>query len=176
MELYGERGYEQTTVAAIAERAGLTERTFFRHFADKREVLFAGGDALQEALLSAVDKAPDSLAALDAAAAGIEAIAVLLPDRAVAQHRQAIIDANPELRERELIKMASLSNALATALHNRGLTEPSASLTAEIAIAAFKNAFERWVDKTNQLGLQELIQQAFVAVKALSAEAQPASR
>ena len=60
MELYLERGFDQTTVAEIAERAGLTERTFFRHFADKREVLFAGAGALQELLVSAVAGAPDS--------------------------------------------------------------------------------------------------------------------
>jgi AcrR family transcriptional regulator len=176
MELYSEHGFEQTTAAAIAERAGLTERTFFRHYADKREVLFAGADALQDALLSAVEEAADSLVALDAAAAGIEAIGALLPDRAVAQRRQAIIAANPELQERELMKMASLSDTLASALRGRGLTEPSAGLTAEIAIAVFKNAFERWVEETNQPELQELIQEAFAAVKALGAEAQPASR
>jgi AcrR family transcriptional regulator len=107
--LYAERGFEQTTVAEIAERAGLTERTFFRHFADKREVLFAGASALQEALVTAVESAPGSLAPIDAAAAGIEAIAALLPERATAQRRQAIIAANAELRERELIKLASLS-------------------------------------------------------------------
>jgi AcrR family transcriptional regulator len=174
MELYAERGFEQTTVAAIAERAGLTERTFFRHFADKREVLFAGADALQDALVTAVEEAPDFLVALDAAVAGIEAIGALLPDRAVAQRRQAIIAANSELQERELIKMASLSDTLARALRGRGLSEPSASLTADVAIAVFKNAFERWVDHTNQLELQELIQQGFAAVKALSAEPSPA--
>ena len=73
MELYAERGFEQTTVAEIAGRAGLTERTFFRHFADKREVLFAGAGALEELLVSTVAKAPAGLAPIEVAAAGIEA-------------------------------------------------------------------------------------------------------
>jgi AcrR family transcriptional regulator len=171
--LYSERGFERTTVAEIAARAGLTERTFFRHFADKREVLFAGAEVLRDALVSAVAEAPDSLPALDAAAAGIDAIGALLPERAFAQRRQAIIVANSELQERELIKMASLSDTLATALRSRGVSEPSAGLTAEIAIAVFKNAFERWVDESNQLELQELIDEGFAEVRALSAEPVP---
>src|SRR5512133_392884 len=131
--LYAERGFENTTVAAIAERAGLTERTFFRHFADKREVLFASSGALQEALVSAVADASDALAPIDAAAAGLEAAGAQLPDREQARQRQAIIAANPELQERELIKFASLSAALADALRARGVADPAASLTAEVA-------------------------------------------
>ena len=114
LELYGERGFEQTTVAEIAERAGLTERTFFRHFADKREVLFAGADALQELLVDTVADAPASAAPIDAAAAGLEAAGALLQERReLARQRQAIIAANAELQERELIKLASLAAALA---------------------------------------------------------------
>src|SRR5271168_1327836 len=78
--LYGERGFEETTVAEIAERAGLTERTFFRHFADKREVLFAGADALQELVVSAVASAPATAAPIDAAVAGVQAAAALLQE------------------------------------------------------------------------------------------------
>src|SRR6202451_2425383 len=107
--LYGERGFEQTTVAEIAERAGLTERTFFRHFADKREVLFAGADALRELLVSTVAKAPGSLTPIAAAAAGLEAAGALIQEgREFAQQRQTIIAASAELQERELIKLASL--------------------------------------------------------------------
>src|SRR4029453_18823389 len=89
LELYGERGFENTTVAEIAERAGLTERTFFRHFADKREVRFAGSPTLQEHLVSTVADAPDSTAPIDAAAAGLEAAGSQLPDRETARRRQA---------------------------------------------------------------------------------------
>ena len=114
LALYGERGFEQTTVAEIAERAGLTERTFFRHFADKREVLFWGAGALQELLVSTVASAPDSAAPIDAVAAALEAAGALLQERReFARQRQAIIAANAELQERELIKLASLASALA---------------------------------------------------------------
>ena len=113
MALYGERGYDNTTVAEIAERAGLTERTFFRHFADKREVLFDGAVALQELLVTTVADAPESLAPIDAVGAGLHAVGELLQDRRdFSRRRQAIIAASAELRERELIKLASLSAAL----------------------------------------------------------------
>ena len=108
LELYVERGYEQTTVAEIAERAGLTERTFFRHFADKREVLFAGAGALQELLVTAVVGAPDAVAPLEAVAAALEAAGALLQERReYSRRRQSVIDANPALQERELIKLGT---------------------------------------------------------------------
>jgi AcrR family transcriptional regulator len=173
--LYAEHGFEQTTVAEIAERAGLTERTFFRYFADKREVLFSGATVLHDALVSAVEEAPASLASLDAAAAAIEAIAALIPNRTFARERQGIIAANPDLQERELIKMASLSTALATALRGRGIGEPSATLAAEIAIAVFRNAFERWVEPGGQRDLPDLVRESFAEVRALSAGSDPAS-
>src|ERR1700761_3851075 len=113
MELYVERGFEQTTVAEIARRAGLTERTFFRHFADKREVLFAGAGDLQDGMVAAVAQAPSALSPLDAVADGLRAAGDLFAPREAARQRQAILDANPDLRERELIKLATLSAALA---------------------------------------------------------------
>src|SRR5450755_188573 len=113
LELYGERGFEQTTVAEIAKRAGLTERTFFRHFADKREVLFGGAGTLQELLVNAVADAPDAAAPIDAVAAALDAAAALLQTRReYALRRQAVIAANTALQERELIKLASLAAAL----------------------------------------------------------------
>src|SRR5271155_185212 len=159
-ELYGERGFEQTTVAEIAERAGLTERTFFRHFADKREVLFGGADALREALISTVAKAPTSLAPIDAAAAGLEAAGALIQEGGeLARQRQAIIATSTELQERELIKLASLAAALADALRRRGVEDPAASLTAEAGIAVFKVAFERYVGEIGQHDLPRLIRE-----------------
>jgi AcrR family transcriptional regulator len=168
--LYGEHGFEQTTVAEIAKRAGLTERTFFRHFADKREVLFAGADALRELLVSTVAKAPGSLAPIDAAAAGLEAAGALIQEGGeLARERQAIIAASAELQERELIKLASLAAALAGALRERGVDEPAASLTAEAGIAVFKVAFERYVEETNQQDLPELIRGSLDELKAVTA-------
>jgi AcrR family transcriptional regulator len=168
--LYSERGFEQTTVAEIAERAGLTERTFFRHFADKREVLFAGADALKEQLVDTVAKAPASLAPIDAAAAGLEAAGAFIQEGGeLAQQRQAIIAASAELKERELIKLASLAAALAEALRRRGVAEPAASLAAEAGIAVFKVAFERWVAETDRQDLPRLIRASLDELKAVAA-------
>ena len=168
--LYGERGFEQTTVAEIAERAGLTERTFFRHFADKREVLFAGAEELLELLVITVAAAPASLAPIDAAAAGLEAIGAFIQEGGdLARQRQAIIASSAELQERELIKLASLAAALADALRERGVEDPAASLTAEAGIAVFKVAFERYVADGNQQSLPRLIRESLEELTAVTA-------
>ena len=170
LALYGERGFENTTVAEIAERAGLTERTFFRHFADKREVLFAGGEVLQDALVSAVADAPEFVAPINAVAVGLEAGGAQLPERPeMSRQRQAIIAANPDLQERELIKLASLSAALADALRGRGLSEADANLTAEVGVAVFKIAFERWIDETNDRSFSQLVRECLDELQALTA-------
>lgn len=170
LALFGERGYENTTVAEIAERAGLTERTFFRHFADKREVLFAGAPELQELLVSTVAGAPDSTAPMEAVAAGVEAIAAPLQrNRDFARRRQAIIAASAELRERELIKLAALSAALAEALRGRGVADAIASLSAEMGIAVFRVAFERWVEDANERELAQLVRDSLDEMRALAA-------
>jgi AcrR family transcriptional regulator len=170
MELYGERGFEQTTVAEIAARAGLTERTFFRHFADKREVLFWGAAALQELLVSAVASAPESAAPIDAVAAALAAAgAVLAERRDAARQRQAIIVANAELQERELIKMATLAAALADTLRQRGVSDPAASLAAEAGIAVFKIAFERWIADPADPDLPQLMHESLTELKAVTA-------
>jgi AcrR family transcriptional regulator len=174
LALYGERGFEHTTVAEIAERAGLTERTFFRHFADKREVLFDGSGRLQEALIGSVASAPHSLAPIDVVAAGVEAIAALLQDvrdPEYARRRQAIILANPDLQERELIKMARLASALADTLRRRGVAEPAASLTAEAGIAVFRVGFERWISPKNERSFPELIRESLEQLKLVTAGA-----
>ena len=171
LELYATRGFQHTTVAEIARRAGLTERTFFRHFGDKREVMFAAAGALQEALVSTVANAPASLAPLEAVAAGLEAVAAELPDRETARARQTIIAANPELRERELTTFAALSAALAEALRARGLPDPAATLAAEVGMAVFRIAFERWIDDTDDRDLPELVRETLGELEALSGQA-----
>ncbi len=170
LELYLERGFEQATVAEIAKRAGLTERTFFRHFADKREVLFWGQGALQELLVTAIGSAPDSAAPIDVVAAALEAAGALLQQRREhARRRQTVIAANAELRERELIKLASLAAAIAGALRRRGVSDLAASLTAEAGIAVFKIAFERWTSETGQPDLPQLIRESLDELKAVTA-------
>ncbi|SHG74648.1 transcriptional regulator, TetR family [Geodermatophilus nigrescens] len=147
LELYAERGFDATTVAGIAERAGLTERTFFRHFADKREVLFGGSPVLQERLVAGLAAAPPSAGPLAAVGAALATIPETLPEerRAGAAQRQAVIDATPELRERELAKFAALTAAMAQGLRERGVGEPTASLAAEAGAAVFRVAFGRWI-------------------------------
>jgi AcrR family transcriptional regulator len=158
LELYQERGFEQTTVAQIAARAGLAERTFFRHFTDKREVLFAGADGLQELLVSTLAATPESTAPIDAIAAALDAAAQVLGERGeFARQRQAVIAANAELRERELIKLARLSDALADALRRRGVADPAASLVAEAGMAVFRVGFERWVSEPDGSDLAQLM-------------------
>ncbi|MGW7086605.1 TetR/AcrR family transcriptional regulator [Streptomyces sp. NPDC054871] len=170
LELYSERGYEQTTVAEIAKRAGLTERTFFRHFADKREVLFDGSGILKELFASAVAGAPKSAAPIDVVAAGLEAVCTAFVDRREHfRQRQAVIVANAELQERELIKLASMSAALADALHGRGVAKPAASLTAEAGIAVFKVGFERWIAANEEREMSQLMRESLDELKAVTA-------
>jgi AcrR family transcriptional regulator len=170
LALYGERGFENTTVAEIAERAGLTERTFFRHFADKREVLFGGGDEFQETLVGPVAGAPADAAPIDAVAAGLEAAAALLQERRdFARRRQAVIAANRELQERELMKLAALGSALADTLRGRGVREPAASLAAETGVAVFRAAFERWINAANEQEFPEVIRESIDELGALMA-------
>jgi AcrR family transcriptional regulator len=171
LELYGKRGYEQTTVAEIAERAGLTERTFFRHFTDKREVLFAGSNDLRDLLVGAVAGAPSSAKPIEVVTAGLLAAGVMFNDerRDHSMRRQSIIAANSELRERELIKLAALASAIADALRRRGIRDPAASLTAEAGIAVFRVAFDRWIDAHNELGWSELVRDSLAELKVLVA-------
>ncbi|MFE5812398.1 TetR/AcrR family transcriptional regulator [Streptomyces sp. NPDC056479] len=171
LDLYSERGYEQTTVAEIAGRAGLTERTYFRHYADKREVLFDGSGALQDLFVNAVAEAPESAVPIDAVAAGLAAVGMVFVDRIEhSRRRQAVIVANAELQERELIKLASLSAALADALRLRGVGEPAASLTAEAGVAVFKVGFERWIaaaeERTLAQSMRESLEEFRAAVAA----------
>ena len=170
LELYRERGFDQTTVTEIAERAGLTERTFFRYFADKREVLFWGQENLRELYVRTITSAPDSTAPIDAVAAALEAAAPVFRERhALARQRQAVIAANPGLQERELLKRASLASAMAEALRRRGVTDPTASLAAEVGIIAFGTAFARWVDDPHEQDLVRLIRQVLDQLKAAMA-------
>ena len=171
MELFHERGYDGTTVGDIAARAGLTERTFFRYFTDKREVLFSRTRELETLIVDAVAAAPSTLAPLDAVVLGLEATAPgFEPRRAYARKRQTLITAHAEFHERELIKLASLAAAIATALHRRGVPRPSAALIAETGIALFKHAFERWLDDKKH-DLAHHLRAALVELRGITAAA-----
>jgi AcrR family transcriptional regulator len=169
MELYSERGFEQTTVAEIAKRAGVTERTFFRYFADKREVLFSGADALKELLVSEVAGAPGSTSPLGAVTAALGVAGARLQERRdFARKRQAVISANSELHERELIKLASLAAAMAAVLRTRGVSDRTASLAAEAGIAAFKVAFETWVGAAGDRDLPQVIRESIEELQSVT--------
>jgi AcrR family transcriptional regulator len=170
LALYREHGFAQTTVAEIAERAGLTERTFFRYFADKREVLFSGGGALRQQLVSALDNAPRSLSAIDSVGAAVEAAAGLFEERKdFARKRQAVIAESAELQERERIKLASLASALAEGLRRRGVSDAAASLAAEMGVTVFRIAFDRWINEKGDRSLATIIRDSLNELKLVSA-------
>ncbi|GLL04767.1 TetR/AcrR family transcriptional regulator [Dactylosporangium matsuzakiense] len=154
MQLYVEHGFEQTTVAEIAARAGVTARTFFRHFTDKREVLFAGSELLLQGMVAALDDAPATATSLDAVTAALDAAAEFLGrNHAHSCQRQAVITANPELLERELIKMARIAAALAEGLRCRGVPDPEATLAAEAGVVVLRVAFVTWVSRPDPTDL-----------------------
>ncbi len=146
MALFVERGYDKTTVGDIAARAGLTERTFFNHFADKREVLFSGSDQFVKQIVDAVRATPKSASPLDAVLAGYESTSDMFAERRpFARKRSEMIAAHPDLLERELIKMMTLAGAITNVLEERGTPASSATLASETGAAIFRVAFEAWI-------------------------------
>ena len=147
LELFGEHGYDRTTAAGIAARAGVTERTFFRHFPDKREVLFDGEAILREALTAAIAEAPAGHGPLGILWQAFRSVSPMLEgNRAYAKPRHDVISVTPALQERELAKIAALSGALAEALQSRGVPELRADLAAQTGMAAFVHATLAWLD------------------------------
>jgi AcrR family transcriptional regulator len=147
LELYASKGFEETTVAEIAQAAGLTERTFFRYFADKREVLFAGSELLEQQFVDGATAAPKDATPIEVVKAAVEASADFFPDerRDYSRLRATIIDANPPLQERELRKMSTLATALTTALRARGIPESISTLAAQTGITVFRVSFAQWI-------------------------------
>ena len=151
LALFVENGYEETTVAQIADRAGLNRATFFRHFADKREVLFGGEDVLAGLFADGIRAAsPDATLAgcLQAAFAAAD-VAMTSQQRAKAGQRVLVVAANSELQERGLLKHARIAGAVSTALRERGADELTARLGAQVGMLAFTIAVERWMKASN---------------------------
>jgi len=171
IELFGEIGYEQTTVATIAERAGLTARTFFRHFTDKREVLFDGSKRLQQVMLDALAGAPAHATVIDTVAAALAKAGEFFDDerRPFARLRNSVIAANTELDERELIKMTTLTAALAQGLGARGVGETDARLAAEAGIAVLRVSFAQRVSESERRGNGEILNESLSRLRALMA-------
>jgi AcrR family transcriptional regulator len=172
LELYAERGFEQTTALEIAERAGVTERTFFRYFSDKREVLFEGSRDLQDVIVEAIAAAPSSMGSIEAVGTAMESAASLLQDnRDYSRQRAAVIAANPSLQERELLKLATLAGAVAEALRRRGVADLAAGLAAETGVTVFKIGFETWIGDESTGDFAQCIREALDQLKGLTAGA-----
>ncbi len=172
LALYSERGFDQTTAAEIAARAGVTERTFFRHFADKREVLFGRSEVLRDRIVAGVASAPAGLTPLDAVACGLDAAATLLGGagrRSLSAQRQAVIATNPELRERELAKLADYAAAVAVALRQRGAGELQATLAAEAGMTVLRVAMERWANGGGDRSLADVMTASMAELRAVTA-------
>jgi AcrR family transcriptional regulator len=173
LELFTEQGYDATTVSEIAERAGgLTKMTFFRHFPDKREVLFAAGQEVHSRLMAdAIAAAPDSATPLQAVAAALDAVTATFADdrREFAIRLLAVIGASSELRERATFKRAGLIEAMAQALEKRGVPDLKASVAAELGIGAFYRGFAQWADPASQQTLTDLTREALDELRAAAA-------
>jgi AcrR family transcriptional regulator len=173
VDLFTEQGYDATTVTQIADRAGgLTKTTFFRHFPDKREVLFAGQEEHVRLLTEALAEAPPQATPLQAVATALDALAASFPDdrRDLAARLRPLIAGNTELRERALFKHATLTAAVADSLAHRGVPDHVAVLAAHVGMLAFDVAFERWADPADRSTLVEHARRALEEVQAAVAE------
>jgi AcrR family transcriptional regulator len=169
LELFAETGYEQATIAQIALRAGVTERTFYRHFCDKREALFAGSSELQRRMVDAVTAAPPTTDPARLVAVALNALASRFPGdrRAHARRRQAVLDSEPALRERELLKLGALAEALSSALKDHGVEPMKADIAAESAIAVFHVGFAHWMAEGEERELADVQREALAALRAV---------
>lgn len=170
LELFATRGFEQTTAAEIAQRVGLTERTFFRHFADKREVLFRGQQRLVQQFLDGARSAPPGASPLEIVESALRHAASFFSDdrRAFSRTRQQVIDQNPALQERERNKLADLAAALADALRARDVGEPAATLAAQSGSTVFRVAFSQWTSEGEQRSFDELAADVFDELRAVT--------
>lgn len=170
LALFLERGYDQVTVAEIAARAGLTRRSFFNHFDDKREIFFAGAADFQAGVVQSVVEAPASMSALDAAVAALTSAGLELAQFASSgRDVRGIIASSNELQERELSKMASVARAVSGALQDRQVETRSAKLTAGVAVSAFTVAFADWVESPT-VDFTDLMHRAVLDLRAALAD------
>jgi AcrR family transcriptional regulator len=161
LELFLARGYENVTVSEITERAGLTRRSFSRYFTDKRDVLFAGSDRLPAVLARSIGNADSTLSSFEALLSALVDVAGVLADQAqLAAQRRAVVRASPELQERGRTKVAAMTDAVADALRDRGTAKSEATLLAQVGVAIFSTAFERWTDEPDGVGLPARIREA----------------
>jgi AcrR family transcriptional regulator len=168
--LFAEQGYQETTVAEIAERAGLTKRTFFRYFSDKREVLFSGSKELEGLWLDAVAVAPPEDTPLVVVTAGFNPVAEMFRERHdFARMRARIIEANPELKERELIKLQNLAASIGATLVGRGVSTNAAILAAQAGVTVFHVAFASWVQQDDPTAFRRLMDESLQELRSVTA-------
>ncbi len=171
LELFLAHGFENVTVAQITERAGLTRRTFSRYFTDKRDVLFAESEQIPAVMAAAVERADPDLAPFGAMLTALTEVGDLVPDEHAAE-RRAIVQASPELQERGLSKFAAITSALAAALEQRGADAATAALLAQVGVAIFRTAFDRWAEQPKRASLADRIRETAAE---LAANLQPAA-
>ena len=154
VDLFTEQGYDATTVAQIAERAGVTKSTFFRHFPDKRELLVAGQETLSRLLAEGIADAPVEATPLQAVAAGlVRASSEMGPfNRELGPRLKAAVAASAELQERDALKTVSLAAAMTAALIARGLPDSVAALASELGVLAFKRGYAEWSEGDRDAG------------------------
>ena len=171
LDLYATKGFEETTVAEIAQAVGLTERTFFRYFTDKREVLFAGSELLEQHFIDGAAAAPKDATPIEVVREAVAASVEFFPDerRAYSRKRAAVIAANPPLMERELRKMSSLATSLTAALRDRGIPDPAATLVAQSGVTVFRVAFAEWIADGNARSMVDIERDLFAELGALTA-------
>jgi AcrR family transcriptional regulator len=171
VDLFTEQGYDATTVTQIAERAGVTKSTFFRHFPDKRELLVAGQEALSRLLAEGIAEAPADASPLEAVAAGLERASTAMSpaSRELGPRLKAAVAASTELQERDALKNVSLAAAMTTALVTRGVPDPTAALASALGVLAFKRGYAEWSGRDGEDGLAGCVLPALDELRAASA-------
>jgi AcrR family transcriptional regulator len=173
VDLFTEQGYDATTVAQIAERAGVTKSTFFRHFPDKRELLVAGQEVLSRLLAEGITEAPQTASPLAAVAAGLERASSAMGSmsRELGPRLKAAVAASAELQERDALKSVGLAAAMTSALKARGVPDPIAHLASEMGVLAFKRGYSEWLEADHDTagGLAPYTAAALEALRAASA-------
>lgn len=173
LDLFANHGFEETTVAEIALAVGLTERTFYRYFSDKREVIFAGQEQFVEIFLRGIADAASDATPLQVVTGAVLGAGQFFPEdrRSFSRQRHIVISSTPELQERELLKMAALAGAIAAALVARGVAEPAATLAAESGVTVFRISFGQWIAEGAESSLAQIEKEVFRELGALSASA-----
>jgi AcrR family transcriptional regulator len=172
VDLFADQGYDATTVAQIADRAGVTKSTFFRYFPDKRELLVAGQETLSLLLSEGIAAAPEGASPLEAVASGLErASSTMGPmNRELGPRLKAAIAASTELQERDALKTVGLATAMTDALVARGVPDPLAQLAAELGVLAFKRGYVEWMElEPDEHGLAPHALKALEELKAATA-------